>query len=264
MIAISEGVDYIRETDDDNSPYESFYEEVPDFLDFRIAESQNRWINIYSAFTERHIWPRGFPLNQVNNPDSINFDLRHETVRVPTANLIQQSLADADPYVDAVYRMTAPDRTEVVFRREVPVKLPHSACSPFNSQATTWPKRLFPLMYLPATCSLRMTDIWRSFVVKRALREVDSHLVFMSANAYQDRNLHNLMGDFKDEIEGYLGYDLLIDLLESLILEQGEDEVADNLRRIYEAMARSGFVSNSERDLLDAWLSDLRGLGFAA
>lgn len=262
LIAISRGAEFIRETDDDNNPYETFFEDVPDFLEVRTVTSENRWINIYSVFTDRHIWPRGFPLNQIKNPDSINFLMSLKTMRMRTTHIIQQSLADGDPDVDAVYRLTAANMDEVIFRRQHPVKVSPSAWTPFNSQATTWPRRLFPLMYLPATCSFRMTDIWRSFVTQRALREIDSYLVYTNANVYQNRNMHNLMTDFAEEIEGYLTYDMLIDLLESIDLEKGDEKIASNLRKIYGELVRAEFLTGIELGLLEAWLSDLKYLGF--
>ena len=106
-----------------------------------------------------------------------------------------------------------------------------------------------------------MTDIWRSFVTQRVLRELDSHVAYTAPNVYQDRNDHNLMKDFADEIEGYLGYEKLIDLLESIQLESGTTQIGSNLIRIYQEMASHGFVAEGELLLLDAWLADLTSLG---
>ena len=38
------------------------------------------------------------------------------------------------------------------------------AYSPFNSQNTIWFKEIFPLLYLPVSCSMRATDIIRGLV----------------------------------------------------------------------------------------------------
>lgn len=261
LIAISSGVDFIRETDDDNTPYDSFFASVPDMVELKKFTIDNRWANICAAFTDRHVWPRGFPLSQIHNPGATIVNWSEEVDSYPSTHLVLQSLADGDPDVDAVFRLTAADTSEIIFRQDVPVQVPHGTWTPFNSQATTWPRRLFPLMYLPATCSFRMTDIWRSFVTQRVLRELDSHVAYTAPNVYQDRNDHNLMKDFADEIEGYLGYEKLIDLLESIQLESGTTQIGSNLIRIYQEMASHGFVAEGELLLLDAWLADLTSLG---
>lgn len=96
------------------------------------------------------------------------------------------------------------------------------------------------------------------------MREIDSHVVYTSPNVYQDRNDHNLMKDFADEIEGYLGYDKLVELLGSLQLEKGEAKMGKNLIHIYQAMTLHGFVTEAELPLLEAWLADLTTLGIEA
>ena len=261
LIAISHGADFIRETDDDNTPYDSFFAPVPDSIGARKFTSNNRWTNICSAFTDRHVWPRGFPLNEIHNPATSAFAWTEGTKDLSISHVVLQGLADGDPDVDAVYRLTAADSSEITFRQDAPAQIPHTTWTPFNSQATTWPKRLFPLLYLPATCSFRMTDIWRSFVAQRLMRELDSHVIYTAPNVHQDRNDHDLMRDFSDEIEGYLGYNKLLDLLESTTLEPGEDKITHNLRLIYQKMVEHGFVTETELPLLDAWLEDLATLG---
>ncbi len=261
LIAISHGAEFIRETDDDNTPYDSFFAPVPDSIETRQFTSNNRWTNICSAFTDRHVWPRGFPLNEIHNPNASTFTWGSELKVLPITHVVLQGLADGDPDVDAVYRLTATDSSDITFRQDPPAQIPHTTWTPFNSQATTWPKRLFPLLYLPATCSFRMTDIWRSFVAQRLMRELDSYVIYTAPNVHQNRNDHDLMCDFSDEIEGYLGYNKVLDLLESTKLEPGEDKIADNLRVIYQALIANGFVTDAELPLLDAWLSDLTTLG---
>ena len=264
LIAISGGAEFIRETDDDNTPYASFFEPVAATIESRTFTTENRWTNICAAFTQRHVWPRGLPLNQIHEPWSMTFQWSDRGAVSPSTHVVLQGLADGDPDVDAVYRLTAADTGEIIFRQEAAAQIPHTTWTPFNSQATTWPKRLFPLMYLPATCSFRMTDIWRSFVAQRVMREIDSHVVYTSPNVYQDRNDHNLMKDFADEIEGYLGYDKLVELLGSLQLEKGEAKMGKNLIHIYQAMTLHGFVTEAELPLLEAWLADLTTLGIEA
>ena len=72
---------------------------------------------------------------------------------------IQQGLADENPDVDAIYRLVLPLPVQFETGRRIALK--RGVWSPFNSQNTAWWPDAFPLLYLPAYCSFRMTDIWR-------------------------------------------------------------------------------------------------------
>ena len=79
----------------------------------------------------------------------------------------------------------------------------NGAWCPFNSQNTTFFRKVFPLLYLPAHCSFRMTDIWRSFVAQRILHHLGHPVLFHEATVWQERNDHCLHRDFLDEVPGY-------------------------------------------------------------
>ena len=192
LAAAQVGADWIRETDDDNSPYASFFELVPSSVLCRVPADQSGWVNIYAHFTSRHVWPRGFPLSLVNAGTSWAPETSRQTVNGP---FILQAVADGDPDVDAIYRLTAADTSDIKFDAAEPLVLPEGSWTPFNSQATTWPRDLFPLMYLPVTCSFRMTDIWRSFVAQRLLPGLGASLVVTAATVHQDRNVHKFLAD---------------------------------------------------------------------
>ena len=106
---------------------------------------------------------------------------------------------------------------------------------PFNSQNTTWSGGAFPLLYLPSFCSIRMTDIWRSFVAQRIAWENGWHILFHGATVRQERNDHDLMRDFADEIPGYLHNDRIRKTLEDLPLRGGKPEIMNNIRACYAA-----------------------------
>jgi hypothetical protein len=141
------------------------------------------------------------------------------------------------------------------------VALRRGVWCPFNSQSTWWFPEAYPLMYLPSYCSFRMTDIWRSFVAQRCLWELEGVVVFHPSGVVQDRNQHNLLRDFSDEIPGYLGNDRIRRCLDGLPLKGGASEAGPNVRRCYEALAQEGFVPNKELPLVGAWLADLEKIG---
>jgi hypothetical protein len=132
---------------------------------------------------------------------------------------------------------------------------------PFNSQNTTWFKEAFPLLYLPSFCSFRMTDIWRSFVAQRVGWTCGWHILFHSPTAYQERNAHDLLKDFEDEVPGYLGNSKICRELEALDLKEGREYIFENLVRCYEMMVAKKYIDRRELDLLDCWIKDLTELG---
>lgn len=260
LVAAASSATWIRETDDDNAPYESFFHDVPGSILAREPEPVHSWVNIYSYFTDRFIWPRGYPLAHLQDAARAGAPVARE--REVDGLFVLQAVANGDPDVDAVYRLTAPDTSDVIFTEGTPLVLPKGAWTPFNSQATTWPRELLPLLYLPSTCSFRMTDIWRSFVAQRLMQGLGASLVITSATVYQDRNAHDLMRDFRDEIEGYLGYERLVDVLEDTPLQGGRAAILDDLRTVYDALVGADFLTSAELPVLDAWITDMRSFGF--
>jgi hypothetical protein len=252
LLAIKEGSTIIVETDDDNIPREEFWKKREENLAATSVDGSG-WFNAYSLFSDRPIWPRGLPLEKVlQNPDV-------KIIDQPAVQLspIQQGLADSNPDVDAVFRMTYPlphDFKTIAY----PIRLSQKLWCPFNSQNTTWLKPAFPLLYLPSYCSFRMTDIWRSFIAQRIAWECGWQLVFHNATVFQERNEHNLLKDFEQEIPGYLLNEKIRKTLEDAPLKSGVDHIGHNLRTCYEILVRDNVItSKSELDLLEAWLHDL-------
>ncbi len=251
LAAMQGGAGTIIETDDDNFPRPAFYE--PLALDNRLPLIEGQgWTNLYGYFTDRTIWPRGLPLDAVQN----RLPPLPPATRVRTP--IQQGLADENPDVDAIYRLTLP--LPFSFERQTRLALGKGAWCPYNSQNTVHFREAFPLLYLPAHCSFRMTDIWRSFVAQRIAWTCGWSILFREATVVQDRNDHDLMRDFSDEIPGYIGNREIGRALAALDLAPGAENIPDNLRRCYRQLIDDGHVGADEIVLLDAWLADLEAL----
>jgi hypothetical protein len=168
---------------------------------------------------------------------------------------IQQGLADENPDVDAIYRLV--EELPQSFRNDRRVVLGEGSWCPFNSQNTTWWADAFPLLYLPAYCSFRMTDIWRSFVAQRICWEQGWGVLFHEPTVWQERNEHNLMRDFRDEVPGYLHNAAICEALAGLKLAPGVERLGENLLVCYEKLVEMSLVGPEELPLLAAWLEDL-------
>ena len=252
LIAIRQGARVIVETDDDTRPSDGFWS-PRSFCVLTRLQKERGWNNVYKYFSTETVWPRGFPLDRVREPIAA-LPTALEDVGCP----IQQGLIDGSPDVDAVWRLTSGDALD--FEKRAHVALGPGVWCPFNSQNTTWFEVAFPLLFLPSFCTFRMTDIWRSFVAQRICWENGWHLCFHSPTARQERNAHDLMDDFLQEIPGYLHNSEIASLLEGLSLRSGRDAIEENLTVCYEALVRAGHLPADELNLLEAWLEDLANL----
>ncbi|PYS50892.1 MAG: DUF288 domain-containing protein [Acidobacteria bacterium] len=249
LLAMRDGAGVILETDDDNIPTEDFWKERE--LSQSVKSISNvGWINVYRYFTDANLWPRGLPLDKIHAWIPQFESLTTEEIDCP----IQQGLTDENPDVDAIYRLTLP--LPQSFRKDRRVALRSRSLSPFNSQNTAWWRDAFPLLYLPAHCSFRMTDIWRSFVAQRIAWANDWAILFHEPTMRQERNEHDLVRDFKDEVPGYLNNSRICEALDKLPLGKGLDKLNDNLRICYEELVRMELVGNEELDLIEAWIVD--------
>ena len=252
LAAMRAGAAVIVETDDDNHPLGGFWTARAAEVRCRPVELDG-WVNAYRYFSPEFIYPRGLPLSHAR-----------DEVPVPGAPMIldcpiQQGLADHDPDVDAVYRMLF--ALPFHFRSDDgPVLLRGGSWCPFNSQNTTFFQPAFPLLYLPARCGFRMTDIWRSFVAQRVMRAKGFGILFHGPTVWQERNVHNLQQDFLDELPGYSNNARIRDALLGLSLAHDEP-IRLMMEKSYQVFIRHGWVDIEEENLLSAWFADLEGIG---
>jgi hypothetical protein len=251
LLAIKENASVIVETDDDNFPYESFWK-TREQLTRAPTLKDAGWVNVYRYFSNDLIWPRGLPLDYLN---VIPPDLKLQKVEVVNCP-IQQGLADNNPDVDAIFRLVFPKKA-ITFHSQIDIVLSEGTWCPFNSQNTTWFPEAYPLLYLPSYCSFRMTDIWRSFVAQRIAWTNNWGILFHGATVKQERNFHNLMKDFKDEIPGYIHNQKICDELSEIPLRSGPEHINENLYLCYEKLVSLGLIDSKELKLVNAWLDDL-------
>lgn len=248
LYAIKEGAEVIYDTDDDNIPLAKWFE--PNFKGKYKTIIGSGFINIYSYFTNKKVWPRGFPLKKLLTSEKTHIKYKNNSVK------IWQFLADNDPDVDAIYRLT--DNTPVVFNKGESLVLDKNTISPLNSQNTFFVKDSFPLLFLPAFVTFRFTDILRGLVAQPILWSDNSRAGFGSSTVIQKRNDHDYLKDFKSEIPMYLDTENVVHLAKKEI-DLNLDYI-DNLIKIYRKLNKFFIVSNKELILLNAWKSDINKL----
>lgn len=251
LLAIRDGASEIVETDDDNFPYaEKWLGNYQQAKELRIENSEQTSFNCYRLFTEEKIWPRGFPLHEINLPNSSK--LLSTYVR---ASVIQ-GLADKDPDVDAIFRLTQASGEFTFKNTEQSYALPPGIFCPFNSQNTLWNPEAFPFMYLPVTVSFRYTDILRSFIAKRCLDQFNYRLAFAPATVYQERNEHDLYKDFADELDCYQQTPAVLKTLSTLKFDPNVSKKTA-LLSCYQALVDEKLVSEDELQYVQDWNNDI-------
>lgn len=246
--AIKNGAYAIVDTDDDNIPYNDW--SFPEFEgNFDKTQHKMGFINIYSLFTHKKIWPRGLPLSLINK--SVNLQ---ETLITAKCKIgIWQGLADEDPDVDAIYRLV--DDRPCFFDKRDPVVCSNGTISPFNTQNTIIRKELFPLLYLPTTVTFRYTDILRGLIAQPIMWLYGYELGFTQASVIQKRNPHDYFKDFLSEIPMYQTTEKVIELVQGSITKN--DSLENNLFNSYKSLFHEGVVTSNEIDVLEIWLKDL-------
>lgn len=247
--AMRNGAGVILESDDDNFPRDTFW---TDRTRQHLAASYqgNGWVNLYRCFSKESVWPRGFPLEHLQDP------VPELPIVTAVNSPIQQGLADENPDVDAIYRLVGKLPLDFM-PLDHAVSLGKGALCPFNSQNTTWFKEAFQLMYLPSYCSFRMTDIWRSYVAVRICWENGWDVLFHNATVRQERNAHDLMKDFADELVGYQNNKAICERLQRLALRPGKEHIGTNMVACYREFIAMGLIGPEEMPLLEAWNADL-------
>lgn len=253
LLAARQGAALLAESDDDNLP-EADWRFPAMRGTFAQIPAGREMVNIYSLFTRQKIWPRGFPLTRITAAET---QVNPDTLIPQTAQIgVWQALADDDPDVDAIYRLTA--NAPCRFERRPPVVLPAGTFCPFNSQNTAFRRELLALMYLPALVNFRVTDILRGYVAQPILWAAGYRLGFLGPTVRQARNAHDLLADFTSELPLYTEAERIMALVTDRVRPQAA--VGDNLYTVYETLARHGIVPDAELALVSAWLADVAAL----
>ena len=135
LYAMSSRADIIIDTDDDNIPALNW--DFPAFTDrYQLIPKNMGFVNIYELYTSQKIWPRGYPLRYINRAKTIRQEeIYNREVKVG----IWQGLANENPDVDAIYRLTSDQ--PCIFEDNGPYALSEGTVTPFNSQNTAFSKK---------------------------------------------------------------------------------------------------------------------------
>ncbi|XP_022084642.1 probable glycosyltransferase STELLO2 [Acanthaster planci] len=260
LYAIEHGAKLIYDTDDDNAP---LFPEVPAFDNVgyaRYVTAGGAVWNPYPTFGQNtKVWPRGFPLSRIKDQST---KIAAESGKaLPQQVGVVQFLAQHDPDVDAIYRLTSelPFDFNPTPRRLV---VPKRMFSPYNAQATLHAHDAFWGMLLPVTVHSRVTDIWRSYFTQRLLWDVNLHLAFHSPFVRQERNQHNYMADFDGEMDLYYKTESLIKFLQDWKPRDSSPSLQQRLLDLTIELYEYDFIGAEDVAMTKAWIEDLQCLDY--
>ena len=267
LFAIDAGAEKIWDFDDDNDGMvderQVFGNLAEVCSDAGMFLSEHKAMNPYMHFgvNETISWARGFPLDLILEKSTYEF----QTCRVSEMNNVAviQSLANKQPDVDGIYRLTRQTPFDFISRpgdNDTPdLIIPTGKYTPFNAQATLWYKRSssspenFSLLYLPITVHGRVADIWRSYFTQWVFHNTNKALVFSKPYVIQDRNVHNYLADFNSEHDLYYKSGILIEILSELKYDENLS-VQENLINLYVEMLKRDIIGEKDVEIVKIWL----------
>ncbi len=247
-------------------------------------------------------WPRGYPFNSIlgQTVPSLRTQVSPEKKSIQIGVL--QSLADIQPDVDAIYRLTR--KTPFLFKRpdidnkklisyqrtngkhqrllmfqqsifhitagkpmatgEALILSSKEFVAPYNAQATLHWYDAFWALFLPVTVTGRVSDIWRSYFAQAVFSKLNMGIAFLPRPlVVQERNPHDIMGDLVAEQDLYLKTDALIDRMQQFAKSnQTFINVEDMIESAYIWFYEHGFIDIDDVYHVQRWIKALANVGY--
>jgi hypothetical protein len=179
-----------------------------------------------------------------------------------------QSLANHDPDIDAIFRLTMPIPFD--FPAEFPVAsgaggsrpllVPAKTYAPYNAQATLHMYSSLWSLLLPVTVHGRVSDIWRGYMAQRLGRDIGMRLLFSPPLVRQDRNTHNYLADFDSEEPLYKRASRLLQALDDWAPQTGS--LVGRIEELWVHLYERGYLAEGDVALVQAWLHSLVAAGY--
>lgn len=219
-------------------------------------------------------WPRGFPLDHIRDVDDGKVTVNLKQIKVSLTEIgVVQSLANHDPDMDAIYRLTQPlpfDFATQPTAKYVMVPSTGTAYSPYNAQATLHLRSALWSLLLPITVHGRVSDIWRGYMAQKVAKYLGLRFVFSYATVKQDRNAHNYLADFDSEQPLYMESSKLLEQLNEwdLTLHNNNKDsekivnVPGLIEEMWILMYEHGYIEIADVKQCQAWLQSLVAAGY--
>jgi len=206
-------------------------------------------------------WPRGLPLSHIRLPEC--YDTQTNTYKVKHQSIaVLQSLADHQPDLDAIYRISMP--LPFSFKRSnetKPLVVPKGVLTPYNSQATLHFEASFWALLLPITVSRQVSDIWRSYIAQRLFWDVGLQVGFLARPlVVKEWNPHSNFRDLAAETDLYQKTERLVEFLGRW--ESEGKTLIECVQELWVALYEHQYIEIEDITLLQRWLQSLVDVGY--
>lgn len=253
MVAYARQYDYIATVDDDNYP-------TPDWVSQHIGNvrgdvspttmlvrGDRGWTNP-GRFVHPITNQRGVPLGAARQHTLLGV-----TRSVAESVVVSQAQIIGDPDCDAVTRLVHQPRVQSAPDNII---VDVNDWTAFNSQATMWDGRWAPLIAcLPHVG--RYDDIFASFIAKLIMRHYGKTVYVGSPTVVQNRNVHNIISDLKNEYYGIEATPYVISALEDAYLP-GEFDLAAAYHACTDALQRRNAIHPDALHFMEMWYESWR------
>jgi len=186
---------------------------------------------------------------------------------VPPGDIaVYQSLADHEPDVDGIFRLTKPIPFDFLSApgRPLGVAVPWGALAPYNAQATLLLRPALWSALLPVTVHGRVSDIWRGYFAQRLLRDVvgeGRRLAFLPPAVTQIRNPHDPLRDMNAELPLYFQSLQLVRFLGEWRGSRGAS-LPQRFEELMVALYERRYVEEPDVTLAQQWCLALLQVGY--
>lgn len=220
--------------------------------------SGNGIVNPYDKFRNEgtpRVWPRGYPIWEIANMDHCQVT-RYET-NVSNASLHVALFSDISD-VDSIYIASQEPLIEFGTDEGLCYDISSSAYTMFGTEMTEYDVNSFAGLFLPSFPSDRASDIWRSFILQKMLKNNGKHIAVCYLKAQKPpRSQRIIPEDWNKLMESEM--DMLLNTMNVLSVIKSVNE-ADPMKfmvQVYARLYEHGVVDEMDMELLNSWLFDI-------
>lgn len=249
LYAIKNNYDIIYETDDDTEPknnFDTYINSNP--IEYKlISDTSKKWINYCAYFSDKNIWPRGYPLSQIRTDNNIVEKF------IKDKPSIVCGLVDNDPDVDSIFRLVFGNKSIQWIDNKI-VLIDNKNIGVFNTQNTFWiDKPLLCCMLIPTSVSFRYCDILRSIIANIVCYFQNKYIAITSSNVIQHRNQHDLIKDFSDEHSMFMSNETIMNYIDSGC--NSTMDIRQLMLTIYQNLYMNNIISKKDIHILNLWIN---------
>ena len=229
-------------------------------------------------------WPRGYPLDKIkadvkltqSAPSSVQTASKSAPAApvgtapsvTPTTPVKLKSsevgvihyLANHEPDLDAVYKLTQPLPLDFPMRGVSPVIVPKNVFCPYNTQSSLFLHNSFWSLLLPTSLYSRISDIYRGYIAQKISSKYNLRLIIHPPIVTHVHTKRDILLDLHNETPLYLRVKQLL-----LTLQQWKPtgtSILGDIEQAYILLYEHGYLSIQDVELVQEWLVTLINLKY--